>query len=53
MAELMIFRIFAEEEARLAHVEIEALQTAIAEANDGIFFANVTLRLMTRILASE
>lgn len=53
MTELMIFRIFAEEEARLAHVEIEAFQTAIAETNDWILFTNVAFRLVACILASE
>lgn len=53
MRQFMIFRILAEEEARLAHVKVEAFQTAITEANDRILFANVTLRLMSRILAGE
>lgn len=46
MRQLVIFRIFTQEEARLAHVEVEALQATVSEAYDRIFLADVALRLV-------
>lgn len=45
MAEFVIFRIPAEEEAFLTHVEIETFQAAITEADYRIFFADVAFGL--------
>lgn len=45
MAEFVILCIATEEETLLTHVKIEAFQTAIAEANNRIFFADVTFCL--------
>lgn len=41
----MVFGITSEEEARLAHIEVETLQAAISEANDWVFFTDITLSL--------
>lgn len=46
MRELVILRVFAEEEAGLAHVKVKAFETAIAEADDWILFADVAFRLV-------
>lgn len=46
MSEFVVLRVLAEEEASLAHVEVEALQTSVPEAYDWIFLADVALRLM-------
>lgn len=45
VAEFMAFSRTTEEEALLAHVKIEALQAAIAEANDWILLASVAFGL--------
>lgn len=46
MTKFVIFGRSTEEEAHLAHVEIEAFQTSITESNNRIFFANVALCLL-------
>ncbi len=46
MTKFVIFGRSAEEEAHLAHIEIEALQASIAESNNWILFANVAFCLL-------
>jgi len=46
MSKFVIFGLSSREEARLTHVKVEAFQTAVPEANDWIFFADVTLGLV-------
>lgn len=41
----MIFAISSKEEAILTHIEVEAFQATVTEANNWVFFTNVTFDL--------
>lgn len=48
MTKFVVFGCSAEEEAHLAHIEIEAFQASISESNNRIFLANVAFRLLEK-----
>lgn len=49
MTKFVIFGSSTEEEAHLAHIEIETFQASITKTNNRILFANVTLRLSQEV----
>lgn len=42
----MVFTTSTKEETRLTHVKVEAFQTTITKADNGVFFTYVTFGLM-------